>query len=104
MKLILTLFIPLVLGFSSFSQEKSLSQKEVKPQAEQSELKKDIELQISNVKSHLNSIEVKRQFILSDEAKKEKATLEGWFSKMEETEKNLQNKLNDLETKLSSLI
>lgn len=103
MKKFLFLITFLLVGFSVLSQEKSLTQKEVKPQTEQIELKKDIELQISSVKSHLNSIEVKRQSILSDEAKKEKATLEGWFSKMEEIEKNLQNKLNDLETKLSSL-
>lgn len=103
MKLIFSLLISLLLGFSSFSQEKSLTHKEVKPQAEQSELKKDIELQISNIKSHLHSIEVKRQSILSDELKKEKATADGWFTRMEEIETNLHNKLIDLETKLSSL-
>ncbi len=62
------------------------------PQAKKQEVLK----QISQIESHLASIETKRNYVLSDPSEKAIAEENGWFESMEKIEERLLKKKEEL--------
>lgn len=88
-------------AFKANSQESAIQSKQ-KQQIEHPQEKIDeIQREINQINSHLESIKVKRNYILSNEEEKAIAEEEGWFDKMEAVEQRLIEKKQKLEAKLA---
>ena len=64
---------------------------------EVSSQKFEIQQQIAQIEYHLQAIESKKEFILSDPNEKAIAEEQGWFENMEKTSKELIEKKNQLQ-------
>ena len=88
--LILALLFSVVVTSDYFGQ--AIQQKSVQ-QSEQTELapEKIAELQrkITQIEAHIQAIETKKAYVLSDPAELEKATASGWFDSMESIKQEL---------------
>jgi hypothetical protein len=63
--------------------------------------REEIEKQITQIDYHLNSIEVKIQYIEENPDQKRIAEEEGWFTNMKSTKEALEQKKKDLQKLLS---
>lgn len=61
------------------------------------ERKAEIQKEIQQKKAHLKAIEIKRDYVNSNEEEKALATEQGWFEQIERIENQLIEKINYLE-------
>ena len=99
MKLILIILSTIICVNFSFSQEESLKKTQVEA-GENSlspEKRAKIEKEIAQIVSHINSINIKREYILNNPEENAIAESEGWYTDMDATIERLEARKEELQ-------